>query len=180
MDLANPAYWLLLVQHRKNNRQNQGKFKDLVQCGLSRVRLRLIWNKKWVIVLRNSSPRLKGFQIVLDACLRRHDGIPDFLRVCQYSNLRFIWPNFKIRWHLKFGILLVYKIFWCKWFSIYFEIILNSPEFILILTIFFSMLVPWWFAGRCGIIWNTITKRPFKDDTSLHRSDIIRRIKHTF
>ena len=27
------------------------------------------------------------FQIVLDACLRRHDGVSDFLRVCQYSML---------------------------------------------------------------------------------------------
>jgi len=24
------------------------------------------------------------FQIVLDACLRRHDGISNFLRVCQF------------------------------------------------------------------------------------------------
>ncbi len=27
---------------------------------------------------------IKCFQIVLDACLRRHDGISDFLRVCQF------------------------------------------------------------------------------------------------
>ena len=27
---------------------------------------------------------IQCFQIVLDACLRRHDGISDFLRVCQY------------------------------------------------------------------------------------------------
>ena len=26
---------------------------------------------------------IQCFQIVLDACLRRHDGISDFLRVCQ-------------------------------------------------------------------------------------------------
>jgi len=28
---------------------------------------------------------IQCFQIVLDACLRRHDGISDFLRVCQCS-----------------------------------------------------------------------------------------------
>ena len=28
---------------------------------------------------------IQYFQIVLDACLRRHDGVSDFLRVCQYS-----------------------------------------------------------------------------------------------
>jgi hypothetical protein len=27
--------------------------------------------------------RIQYFQIVLDACLRRHDGVLDFLRVCQ-------------------------------------------------------------------------------------------------
>ncbi len=26
---------------------------------------------------------IQCFQIVLDACLRRHDGFSDFLRVCQ-------------------------------------------------------------------------------------------------
>ena len=26
---------------------------------------------------------IQCFQIVLDACLRRHDGVSDFLRVCQ-------------------------------------------------------------------------------------------------
>ena len=30
---------------------------------------------------------IQCFQIVLDACLRRHDGISDFLRVCQNSGL---------------------------------------------------------------------------------------------
>ena len=29
---------------------------------------------------------IQYFQIVLDACLRRHDGVSDFLRVCQYWN----------------------------------------------------------------------------------------------
>jgi hypothetical protein len=28
---------------------------------------------------------IQCFQILLDACLRRHDGISDFLRVCHYS-----------------------------------------------------------------------------------------------
>ncbi len=27
---------------------------------------------------------IQCFQIVLDACLLRHDGVSDFLRVCQY------------------------------------------------------------------------------------------------
>jgi len=27
---------------------------------------------------------IQYFQMVLDACLRRHDGISDFLRVCQH------------------------------------------------------------------------------------------------
>jgi hypothetical protein len=44
---------------------------------------------------------IQYFHIVLDACLRRHDGISDFLRVCHYSIfafskffLRFNWPFF--------------------------------------------------------------------------------------
>ena len=65
-------------------------------------------------------------------------------------------------------------------FPVYHYWMWDQSEFILIFPIIFSMLAYWWSAGRIGIIWNIVKKRYFTDDTSLHRSDIIRRIEHSF
>jgi hypothetical protein len=42
---------------------------------------------------------IQCFQILLDACLRRHDGISDFLRVRQHSlfDIRFFRVSFPIK-----------------------------------------------------------------------------------
>jgi hypothetical protein len=37
---------------------------------------------------------IQYFQLVLDACLRRHDGASDFLRFCQCSSFDVLFFNF--------------------------------------------------------------------------------------